>query len=168
MTQGDHVRARKGGVWDHAIDLGDRTVLRFARPAGIQRCGYVDFVAGADRVEVVVHRERAFRPSLVVARAFSRLSESAYGAMFASSEQFAVWCKIGRVPPGGGAPPAEPRARRPAARKRPAGKKAPPGKAAKVAPRPRRKKRVASASRSARRPGKKAAPRRASRKARHR
>ncbi|HSB19920.1 MAG TPA: hypothetical protein VLD85_07940, partial [Anaeromyxobacteraceae bacterium] len=97
MTQGDHVRARRGGAWDHAIDVGDRTVIRFVPGAGFERCEYGDFVAGADRVEVVVHRERVFRPSLVVARAFSRFAEAAYAGMFRSPGQFAVWCKTDRV-----------------------------------------------------------------------
>lgn len=159
MTQGDHVRALKGGVWDHAIDVGDRTVVRFARGMGIQRCAYADFVDGAERVEVVVHRERVFRPPLVVARAFSRFAESAFNSMFATPEQFALWCKMGRIPAAEeAAPPARPArvaaaargrapARAPAARrarakgkaaarkKGPARRKAPARKARKAAPR---------------------------------
>jgi hypothetical protein len=122
MTQGDHVRARRGGVWDHAIDVGDRTVVRYAAGAGIQRCEYADFVAGADEVEVVVHRERVYRPPLVVARAFSRFAESAFNSMFGSSEQFALWCKSGKLAPAGPAAPPR-KAARAAARPRAGGAK---------------------------------------------
>jgi hypothetical protein len=171
MTQGDHVRALKGGVWDHAIDVGDRTVIRFARGAGIERCGYADFVAGADRVEVVVHRERVYRPALVVDRAFSRFAESAYAGMFRSPEQFAVWCKAGRLPADGAPAGPAPRASRGAAAPGPGRKPAlsarrAPGKAAarRAAPkrsRPAPRKRAkAGARRAGRAAPRKAPPRR--------
>jgi len=170
MSQGDHVRARRGGAWDHAIDVGDRTVIRFVPGAGYQRRGYADFTAGADRVEVMVHRERVFRPPLVVARAFSRFAESAYAAMFRLAEQFAVWCKTGRAPaeePPGAAPLAGRRAGpskaagKPApARRRPA-LKAAPRRAAARRSRPAPRKRAKAGSKPARRAApRKAAPRR--------
>jgi hypothetical protein len=170
MTQGDHVRARRGGAWDHAIDVGDRTVIRFVPGAGFERCEYGDFVAGADRVEVVVHRERVFRPSLVVARAFSRFAEAAYAGMFRSPGQFAVWCKTDRVPgEEAAAPGPAPRAGR---RKGPrAGKKAAPAR--RKAPRKAAARRAAPRRRPAPRKRARPAPgkaprRRGARKARRR
>lgn len=148
MGQGDHLRIRRGGAWEHAIDLGDRTVIRWAAGRGVERLAADAFGAGVAPVERVVHRERVYRPDLVVARAFSRLAEAAYAGMFLSSEQFATWCVNGRI---GGAPvpaPAAPKARGSAPARRPARK---------PAPKPSR-------SRAAR----KAAPRKTARKAAHR
>jgi hypothetical protein len=136
MKAGDHLRVLKDGVWDHAIDVGDRTVIRWVPRLGVLRSGQGEFVSGAERGEVVVHRERTFKPREVVARAFSRFAESAYAAMFASAEQFAIWCKNGQLPAVAAAPAAP---RKAAARK--AGPARAPAKAAaptpkKVAPKP--------------------------------
>jgi hypothetical protein len=149
MPQGDHLRARRDGGWDHAIDLGDRTVIRWIAGRGVQRCTAADFAAGSGPVELVVHRERVFRPAVVVARAFSRFAEAAYDAMFRSPEQFATWCKNGQMgEPPAVAPPRKPTSRRAAAgvarktalrrAKRPAPRKAAPPRRA-----PRRARRQA-------------------------
>jgi hypothetical protein len=106
LTVGDHVRALRGGVWHHAIDVGDRTVIGFTPGAGPVRTSLAAFAAGANRVEVVVHREPVYAPRAVVARAFSRFADAAYAWMFPGPEQFASWCKSGRIPAGEGAPPA--------------------------------------------------------------
>jgi hypothetical protein len=127
MKAGDHLRVLKDGVWDHAIDVGDRTVIRWVPRLGVLRSGQGEFVSGAERGEVVVHRERTFKPREVVARAFSRFAESAYAAMFSSAEQFATWCKNGQLPAVAGAP---------AAPRKAAARKAAPAKAfARAAPR---------------------------------
>lgn len=182
MNQGDHVRALRGGVWDHAIDLGDRTVIRFVPGRGLERGAYAGFTDGAEAVEVVVHRERVYRPPLVVARAFSRMAETAYAAMFVDPEQFAVWCKSGALPPAtpeaapatprrarsarAAAAPARFRARaagkgrkaRPAARSKP-GSKSRSARPARKKPAPRKKaagraRRPARPARPVRKPGK--------------
>jgi len=181
MKAGDHLRVLKDGVWDHAIDVGDRTVIRWIPRLGVLRSGHGEFVSGAERGEVVVHRERNFKPREVVARAFSRFAESAYAAMFSSPEQFAVWCKNGQLPAAAGAPAAPKKA---AARKaalakavaRAAPKKAaaprkpaPEAKARKVAARPASAapKRSGPKKASARKaPARKAAPGKAARPAR--
>jgi hypothetical protein len=153
MGQGDHLRARRGAVWDHAVDLGDRTVIRFVPGRGLERTGYAGFTDGAEEVEVVVHRERVYRPPLVVARAFSRMAETAYAAMFSSPEQFAVWCKSGSLPPAPPGATATARSRSaPRGKARPARKSARRGKA-----RPARK----PVRRGKARPARKAAPRKA-------
>jgi hypothetical protein len=105
MTAGDHVRVLRHGTWDHAIDIGDRTVIRFTPRGGLERRAFSDFVAGGERIEVVVHREPVHRAAQVVRRAFSRFAETAFQAMFRDAEQFAVWCKNGRMPPAAVAPP---------------------------------------------------------------
>ena len=99
MKAGDHIRILKDGEWQHAIDVGDRTVIHFAAAGGVKRSRLDSLSAGAQRVEVVTHPERVYAPKMVVARAFSRFSESAFGAMFSDSESFAVWCKSGGSPP---------------------------------------------------------------------
>lgn len=119
MKAGDHLRALRTTGWDHAIDLGDRTVLRFVAGAGIVRTGLAEFAAGAP-VEVVTHREPVFRASVVVDRAWSRLREAALAGMFHGAEQFATWCKSGQLPSDPASHPAAP----------PSGPAQRPGKAA--------------------------------------
>lgn len=185
MKAGDHLRVLKDGAWDHAIDVGDRTVIRWVPRLGVLRSGHGEFVSGAERGEVVVHRERTFKPREVVARAFSRFAESAYAAMFASPEQFAVWCKNGQLPAAAGAPAkvakrAPAKAAAPVARKgapkaaakpaakaapKPAAKAKPRKVAAKKAPPSRAPARKKAAPRKPARVARKAAPRKAARKA---
>ena len=177
MKAGDHIRILAPGAAVHAIDVGDRTVIHFEAGAGVRRSMLAD-LAGDARVEVVTHAVRTYPPKQVVARAFSRFAESAYAAMFAGSEAFAVWCKIGQLPPApvtsapAGPPPsgegastprprAKPAARRPDERSsRPASKSArpsarTPGPAAESpARRTARRGAKGSASAAAKAPGK--------------
>ncbi len=101
---GEHIRALKSGRWNHAIDCGDETVIHLAEDGlspgapRVRRSYRPEFVSGADVVEIVTHRERTFPAGEVVARAYSRISESALGAMFRDSEAFAEWCTTGRLP----------------------------------------------------------------------
>lgn len=162
MGQGDHLRIARGGAWDHAVDLGDRTVIRWAPGRGVERLEAAAFEAGVGTVERVIHRERVYRPDLVVARAFSRLAEAAYGAMFGSSEQFATWCLNGRIGASPSPAPAAPTARRPAPARRPARRPVPKAvrsRAAKAAPRRATGKaaKKTAAPKAARRPARKAA-----------
>jgi len=99
MKAGDHIRITKDGSVEHAIDVGDRTVLHFARGAGVKRSRLAELAPNGARVDVVTHAERVYPAKQVVARAFSRFSEAAYAAMFPDSEAFAVWCKTGQIPP---------------------------------------------------------------------
>jgi hypothetical protein len=96
MKAGDHICIQSDGTWRHAIDVGDRTALHFSSPGGVQRSRLSELAPAGTKVEVVTHAERVYPPKLVVARAFSRYAEAAYGAMFADSEAFAMWCKTGR------------------------------------------------------------------------
>jgi hypothetical protein len=101
---GEHIRALKGGRWIHAIDCGDETVLHLAEdasPPRVRRAYRPEFVAGAESVEHVTHRERTFPPAEVVRRAYSRASDPTLAAMFGDSLAFAQWCTTGR--PGGNA-----------------------------------------------------------------
>ena len=160
---GDHIRALKNGRWTHAIDLGDQRVLFLVDqpnlpPADrLRRVYRPDFTAGASRVELVVHRERTYPAKAVVARAWSRFMDPSVVAMFADSEQFAAWCKIGRLPevatveqtrPSGKAAKAGPRAA--------ASGKAPAKALAKAPSKPAAK--VPAKAAAPRRPVKKAAP----------
>jgi hypothetical protein len=99
---GDHIRAMRGGRWNHGIDCGDRTVIHVeanAVPGNRVRRSYRPmFEAGAETVEVVVHRERVYAPKAVVARAFAPIRDPALAAMFGDSEAFACWCKAGTLP----------------------------------------------------------------------
>jgi hypothetical protein len=99
--QGEHIRVLKGGRWLHAIDCGDETVLQLvesAPPPRVRRAYRPEFVAGAEAVEVVTHRERTFPAKEVVRRGYSRASDPALAVMFQDSEAFAEWCKTGRIP----------------------------------------------------------------------
>ncbi len=99
---GDHIRALRDGRWSHGIDCGDRTVIHVevgAAPGSrVQRSYRPTFEAGAAAVEVVLHRERVYAPKAVVARAFAPIRDPALAAMFGDSEDFACWCKAGRLP----------------------------------------------------------------------
>ncbi len=101
MSIGDHIRALQSGRWVHGIDCGDRTVICFSTGTngapGLQRVHLSELPGGSAGVQVVTHTERVFPPKMVVARAFSRLRESAFSQMFSDSEQFATWCKSGRL-----------------------------------------------------------------------
>ena len=98
MRAGDHIRITRGGVSEHAIEVGDRTVIHFVQGEGVRRSRLYQLAPDGARVEVVVHPHRVYVPKQVVARAFSRFSDSAYAAMFRDSEEFASWCKTGKVP----------------------------------------------------------------------
>ncbi|HEX9051940.1 MAG TPA: hypothetical protein VF841_15530, partial [Anaeromyxobacter sp.] len=163
---GDHIRTLKGGRWTHAIDCGDETVIVLADDASrsprVRRSYRPEFVAGSETVEVVLHRERTFPAEEVVARAYSRISDPALAAMFRDSEAFAEWCTTGRLPAGRGnlaipvpgveAPPAAPRARRPA-RSRPAPRRKKPAAKARAAKRARKAKRKTKPAREAAKAG---------------
>jgi hypothetical protein len=103
---GEHIRTRRDGRWTHAIDCGDATVVHLAQngdgAARVLRTYRPEFVAGAEVVEVVTHRERTYAAEEIVARALSRISLAPLAAMFRDSEAFAEWCATGRLPP---APP---------------------------------------------------------------
>ncbi len=151
---GDHIRALKGGRWAHAIDCGDQTVLHVLEdpslPSGnrIRRTYRPEFVADAETVEIVTHRERVYPPKAVVSRAYSRLTDVALASMFRDSAGFARWCKTGRLPdaepnvavvaPAAAKPGKESRSKKAApkalTRRRPAPKKAKKNSAAKKSP----------------------------------
>jgi hypothetical protein len=109
---GEHIRTRRDGRWDHAIDCGDETVIHLADDAAgrsrVRRSYRPDFVSGAEVVEVVRHRERTFPASEIVARAYSRIADPALAAMFRDSEAFADWCATGRLAAGPASVPLEP------------------------------------------------------------
>jgi hypothetical protein len=100
---GDHIRARKEGRWTHAIDCGDQTVIHVVDDPAVpvtnrvRRSYRPEFVAGAEAVEVVTHRERVYPARQVVARAYSRTRDPSLAAMFKDSASFAEWCKTGRI-----------------------------------------------------------------------
>ncbi len=100
---GEHIRTRRDGRWNHAIDCGDETVIHLDGDAGrarVRRSYRPEFVSRAEVVEVVTHRERTFAANEVVARAYSRIADPALAAMFRDSEAFAEWCATGRLPAG--------------------------------------------------------------------
>lgn len=99
---GEHIRTRRDGRWTHAIDCGDATVIHLVQngEVRVRRTYRPEFVAGADAVEVVTHRERTFAATEIVARAYSRLAASGLSGMFRDSEAFAEWCATGRLPLG--------------------------------------------------------------------
>jgi len=154
MPAGDHLRVNRGGAVDHAIDVGDRTVIRWRQGVGVERIARALFAPEGAAPEVVVYRQRVFRPPLVVARAFSRFAESAYRAMFQAPEQFAVWCKSAQLPAVNGGHEAPVKRGRKAA---PAG--TPRAAKARAAPRKAPARKVPKAK-----PTRKPAPKRATRK----
>ncbi len=167
MKAGDHIRITRGVVAEDAIEVGDRTVIHFVKGEGVRRSRLDHLAPDGARVEVVIHRHRVYSPKHVVARAFSRISSSAYSAMFLDSEGFASWCKTGRTPARSVAvslaaeadlvsPRLAPRAATPRpgqvrpgptrAAPRPAAKKSLPKKSAKLAASPAQAKRPATQS----------------------
>jgi hypothetical protein len=137
---GEHIRARKGDRWLHGIDLGDQRILFLDEQPGLppadrlRRVYRPEFTAGSSRVETVVHRERAYPAKMVVARAWSRFMDPTALAALTTSQQFAEWCKVGRIP---AAPEAvSPAAPTPAPRPAVAPAAAPAPKAAQAAPKP--------------------------------
>jgi hypothetical protein len=149
---GDHIRALKDGRWQHAIDLGDQRVLFLVEQPGLapgdrlRRVYRPEFTAGASRVELVVHRERTYPAKAVVARAWSRFMDPSVVSMFHDSQQFAAWCKAGRLPePAPDAPPAA--GKRAGGRSKGQAKAAPPKKRARGsgAARPAARKKAAPA-----------------------
>jgi hypothetical protein len=97
---GQHIRILKGGRWVHAIDCGDETVLHLAEeapPPRVRRAYRPEFVAGAEAVEIVTHRERTFPAKEIVKRAYSRASDPVLAQMFQDSESFVEWCTTGRL-----------------------------------------------------------------------
>jgi hypothetical protein len=177
---GDHIRTLKAGRWTHAIDCGDETVIVLAedaaQPPRVRRSYRPEFVAGADAVEIVLHRERTFPAEQVVARAYSRISDPALASMFRDSEAFAEWCTTGRLPtsapgvaisvPGGagGTPAPSPPSTASASPARSAPAKAKAARAAKPAAKARPARRATHA-RTSRKPGRKAPARGARRTA---
>jgi hypothetical protein len=174
---GEHIRALRGGRWVHAIDCGDETVLHLAEdaaPRRVRRAYRPEFVAGAQSVELVTHRERTFPAEEVVRRAYSRAADPTLATMFGDSQAFAEWCTTGRISgpanlavavPAASGPAATPsprqtgkgegatsRARRP--KRKPAAAKAsaarPKAARAKARTAPKRKVRAAGGSRTAR------------------
>ncbi len=128
---GQHIRVLKDGRWIHAVDCGDETVLHLAEeapPPRVRRAYRPEFVAGADAVEIVTHRERTFPPKEIVKRAYSRASDPVLASMFRDSEAFVEWCATGRlsgprnvaVELGGAAAPAPPKPAAPTPAKKPA------------------------------------------------
>jgi hypothetical protein len=185
---GQHLRVRKDGRWIHAIDCGDETVLHLGddSPRRVRRAYRPEFVAGAEAVEPVLHRERTFAPKEIVRRAYSRAADPTLAAMFADSEAFAEWCATGRLPgprnvvlepvpaaPAAAQPapkPAPKPAKKAAAKARPA-VKAKPAARAKAKARPKAKAKPAAkakataraakpAKRAAAKPARKPAPKR--------
>jgi hypothetical protein len=160
MTAGDHIRIMKPSGWQHAIDVGDRTVLHFAKGEGVKRSLLSQLATEGARVEVVTHPQPVFPPEEVVGRAFSRHGTTPHAWTFADSEAFAIWCKIGRVMPGAFVrtplPPAGRQANGAAAQAKPARKAA----AAKASP-PKK----AAAAKAAARPARAAAPKAGPKKA---
>lgn len=164
---GQHIRILKGGRWVHAVDCGDETVLHLveeAPPPRVRRAYRPEFVAGADAVEVVTHREPTFPAKEIVKRAYSRASDPALAVMFRDSESFVEWCTTGRlatarnialeVPGVAPAAPAQRKAPAPRSNGKPA---APPAKrGAKAAPKARAKARSAPAAKAQTKPAPKA------------
>jgi hypothetical protein len=142
---GEHIRALRAGRWVHAIDCGDETVLHLAEdaaPRRVRRAYRPEFVAGAQSVELVTHRERTFPANEVVRRAYSRAADPTLATMFGDSQAFAEWCTTGRISGPPNLAIAVPGAKASAARP-----KAPRAKARTA---PKRKVRAASGSRTAR------------------
>ncbi len=181
MKLGDHIRTLANGRFDHAIDCGDMTVIHLVPAPGgagraeVRRSRLSDFTTGAERVETVTYPQRGYAPRMVMARAFSRVGDSAAWAMFPSAEHFATWCVNGQAPapsagPAAPEPPArappEPGPTRPARKARPKVRAAKKATARRKAPPRKPARRKAPARPKARRPVRKvrAAPRRAARR----
>ena len=103
MALGDQIYVMRplvgvAGVYEHhGIDCGDGTVIHFHKGeqgAEVKRTSREAFAQGS-----AIYGQRvttAFLPSLVVARAESRLGDRDYDLLTRNCEHFATWCKTGR------------------------------------------------------------------------
>jgi hypothetical protein len=160
---GDHIRALVSGEWRHAIDCGDGTVLHLAAGAPspavrVRRSLRPEFVSGAEKVEVVVHRERVYPARQVVARAYSRASDPALARMFETSAAFAAWCKAGHFEERESVAVSVPALVLPAGLADGSSAATPPAPRRKVAAKPAPRRAAPSAGRRAPSKGKKATP----------
>ena len=79
----------------HGIDCGDGSVIHYSKAgeATVSRTAQATFARGSP--VYVKSQSTAFIPSVVVARAESRLGEQQYDLFFNNCEHFANWCKTG-------------------------------------------------------------------------
>ena len=80
----------------HGIDCGDGSVIHYSKvgEATVSRTAQATFARGG--LVYVKPQPTAFIPSVVIARAESRLGEQQYDLFFNNCEHFANWCKTGR------------------------------------------------------------------------
>jgi hypothetical protein len=100
LRAGDHIRKRRGLYDHHGIYIGNGWVIHFwgVRPDKVEgsiRLGTLRAFAGSDGRFEIVEYGRCFHPDDVVRRAYSRLGQGGYNAVFRNCEHFARWCKTG-------------------------------------------------------------------------
>lgn len=96
MSQGDHLYIHYLGYSHHGIDCGDGTVIVYRgyfNGGKVTRLSKSEFADGKEiRIQEYGNCDT---PSVVVARAESRLGESGYCLVSNNCEHFAYWCKTG-------------------------------------------------------------------------
>lgn len=96
MSQGDHLYVTCGFYTHHGIDCGDGTVIvyrGYLNGGKVARLSKSEFAEGKE-----IHIQEYGNcdpPSVVVARAESRIEESDYCFVLNNCEHFAYWCKTG-------------------------------------------------------------------------
>ncbi|MGI9518506.1 MAG: lecithin retinol acyltransferase family protein [Pirellulaceae bacterium] len=99
MATGDHLVVQYGAYTHHGIDVGNGMVIHYGRGLHNKRNARVEVVAWdmfAGQYPVRIEPDAArFSPQLVVARAWSRLSESDYDVFDNNCEHFVNWCRLG-------------------------------------------------------------------------
>lgn len=102
LRPGDHIRVRRKLYAHDGIVVGDGQVVHFTGIARDKASGRIqldslaEFLAGADRVEVIEYaRGSCHAPDDVVRLAWSRVGEGEYHLLIWNCQHFARWCKTG-------------------------------------------------------------------------
>jgi len=101
MSEGDHIRVKRGLYYHHGIDIGDKTVVHFcvdnktkADDACIKRTAIQDFLIDNTSYEIINYQQ-CNDPDKVIEIALSFIGSKNYSLFNNNCEHFARYCKTG-------------------------------------------------------------------------
>lgn len=99
---GDHLVVSKGLYTHHGIYVGSNQVIHYAGLSSCMEQGAskvqisdLDVFSGGLTTRIRLHDRATYPADEIVSRAYSRLSEDKYHAIFNNCEHFAHWCVEG-------------------------------------------------------------------------